>query len=178
MAIKEFRKTWSDCQLDYVREYIVTSESDIEHLPECCIGSTCVVSETNNRYVCGKGKQWKLQEEAIEEGNDEGGGGGVSLEPILINYGADPMTASIPFEEACVLSATELAARLCVHNNNPDFCYNVTAVMKNNTRTWGSHIIVRFEYMEAQSSGAVIVNRSYVLWNEWDEFRFLNEEQP
>lgn len=69
MAIKELRKTWSDCQLDYVREFIATKESDVEKLPTCCVGSTCVVSETNNRYVCGKGNQWKLREKAMEEGD-------------------------------------------------------------------------------------------------------------
>lgn len=69
MAIKELRKTWSDCQLDYVREFIATKESDVDKLPTCCVGSTCVVSETNNRYVCGKGNQWKLREKAMEEGD-------------------------------------------------------------------------------------------------------------
>ncbi|MGN1368442.1 MAG: hypothetical protein ACI4WX_06215 [Aristaeellaceae bacterium] len=74
--VKPVRKTWSSCQLDFVKEFIVNHEEDIAKLPSCCIGSTATVTETNNQYVCGKDHVWKLKEDAMEEGPGEGGSSG------------------------------------------------------------------------------------------------------
>ena len=68
MAIKEVRREWDECQLDYVKEFALHNEADVANLPKCCIGSTAIVAATNNVYVCGKGQEWKLREKAIEEG--------------------------------------------------------------------------------------------------------------
>ena len=72
MAIKEVRREWDECQLDYTKEFILHTEADVAKLPKCCIGSTAIVSETGNVYVCGKGKVWKKREEAMQEGGGTG----------------------------------------------------------------------------------------------------------
>jgi hypothetical protein len=89
------------------------------------------------------------------------------------------MTASVTFEEAWALSVSELAARLraCGDREDIEIGSTFAAVLKNNTRTWGRHIVARFDYMEAASAG-VIVNSSYVLWTEGNTLQFLDEVMP
>ena len=82
MAIKEVKRYWESCQLDYVKEFLCHTEKDVEQLPACCVGSKAYVTETGNWYACGKDQTWKLEEEATEEGGTGGGAyiptGGVS----------------------------------------------------------------------------------------------------
>lgn len=61
MAIKEIRREWSACQLDYVCEFMLHTEADVKDLPICCVGSVAHVSETNTDYVC-NGKRWLPRE--------------------------------------------------------------------------------------------------------------------
>lgn len=82
MAIKEMKRHWESCQLDYVKEFLCHTEKDVEQLPACCVGSTAYVSETGNWYACGKDQVWKLREEAMEEG---GGSGGSGIETFVVN---------------------------------------------------------------------------------------------
>ena len=74
MAIKEVKRYWESCQLDYVKEFLCHTEKDVEQLPACCVGSKAYVNETGNWYACGKDQTWKLEEEATEEGGGSGGG--------------------------------------------------------------------------------------------------------
>lgn len=93
MAIKEIKREWSPCQLDYVKTYLLHSEKDVADLPECCVGSKATVSETDNEYFCTV-DGWKLSAE-IEPGMGGGGsagggnagGGGV----FVVNAEADNM---------------------------------------------------------------------------------------
>lgn len=81
MSIKEVRSKWSNCELDFVKEFVIHSESEVADLPKCCVGSTAIVCETGNRYVCCRDGSWKPREVAIEEDPGESGGntgGGVS----------------------------------------------------------------------------------------------------
>lgn len=78
MAIKEVRREWDECQLDYTKEFILHTEADVSKLPKCCTGSTAIVSETGNVYTVGKDKAWKKREEAMKEaGNTPSGGSGM-----------------------------------------------------------------------------------------------------
>ena len=52
MAIKEIKREWSPEQLDYVKHYLLHSESDVKDLPKCCIGSRATVGDTDHEYVC------------------------------------------------------------------------------------------------------------------------------
>lgn len=52
MAIKEIKREWSPEQLDYVKHYLLHTESDVKDLPKCCIGSRATVGETDHEYVC------------------------------------------------------------------------------------------------------------------------------
>jgi len=72
MAIKEIKREWSPCQLDYVKTFLLHSEADVKDLPKCCIGSKATVSETDNEYFC-TADGWKL-------GSELGGGQTVILE--------------------------------------------------------------------------------------------------
>jgi len=51
MAIKELKREWSPCQLGYVKHFLLHYESDVQDLPDCCVGSIATVSETDNEYV-------------------------------------------------------------------------------------------------------------------------------
>lgn len=62
MAIKEIKREWSPCQLDYVKTYLLHSEADVKDLPKCCVGSKATVSETDNEYYCTE-SGWKLGSE-------------------------------------------------------------------------------------------------------------------
>lgn len=109
----------------------------------------------------------------------QGAGGGSSMEPILINAGVDPMTASIPFEEAWALSVPELAARLCVFTiaDAPELCSNAVAVSKQSTTTWGHHIVAEFHGMETLSGG-VLCMPIYIVWAEGDSLAILQGGAP
>ncbi len=74
MAIKEIKREWSPCQLDYVKTYLLHSEKDVADLPKCCVGSKATVSETDNEYFCTV-DGWKLSAE-IEPGMGGGGSAG------------------------------------------------------------------------------------------------------
>lgn len=67
MAIKEIKREWSPCQLDYVKTFLLHSEKDVKDLPKCCVGSKATVSETDNEYFCTE-SGWKL---GSELGNNE-----------------------------------------------------------------------------------------------------------
>lgn len=69
MAIKHVRETWSACQLDFVKEFVINKEADIAKLPVCCVGSKATVAETNNKYVCCADGSWKLESKALGEEN-------------------------------------------------------------------------------------------------------------
>lgn len=88
MAIKEMKRRWESCQLDYVKEFLCHTEKDVEQLPAYCIGSTAYVSETGRWYACGKDQVWKPKEEAMEEGGGDSSGGDliceVSNEKIIL----------------------------------------------------------------------------------------------
>ena len=73
MAIKEIKREWSPCQLDYVKTFLLHSEKELKDLPKCCIGSKAIVSETDNEYFCTE-SGWKL-------GSELGGGGEVVILP-------------------------------------------------------------------------------------------------
>ena len=62
MAIKEIKREWSPCQLDYVKTFLLHSEKELKDLPKCCIGSKAIVSETDNEYFCTE-SGWKLGSE-------------------------------------------------------------------------------------------------------------------
>ncbi len=79
MAIKEVKRYWESCQLDYVKEFLCHTEKDVEQLPACCVGSKAYVNETGNWYACGKDQVWKLEQEATEEGGGKPGGTGAGL---------------------------------------------------------------------------------------------------
>jgi len=74
MAIKEIKREWSPCQLDYVKTFLLHSEKDVKDLPKCCVGSKATVSETDNEYYC-TADGWKL-------GSELGGGG--SSEVVIL----------------------------------------------------------------------------------------------
>lgn len=83
MAIKEIKREWSPCQLDYVKTYLLHSEKDVADLPKCCVGSKATVSETDNEYFC-TADGWKLSTE-IEPGMGGGGGSaGGGSSPVVI----------------------------------------------------------------------------------------------
>lgn len=73
MAIKEIKREWSPCQLDYVKTFLLHSEKELKDLPKCCIGSKAIVSETDNEYFCTE-SGWKL-------GSELGGGGEIVILP-------------------------------------------------------------------------------------------------
>lgn len=83
MAIKEIKREWSPCQLDYVKTFLLHSEKELKDLPKCCIGSKAIVSETDNEYFCTE-SGWKLGSEL--------GGSGPSEVVIL------PETELVPVE--------------------------------------------------------------------------------
>lgn len=76
MAIKEIKREWSPCQLDYVKTFLLHSEKELKDLPKCCIGSKAIVSETDNEYFCTE-SGWKL-------GSELGGGGEVVILPETV----------------------------------------------------------------------------------------------
>lgn len=63
MAIKEIRREWSPCQLDYVKEFLLHSEADVKDLPACCVGSKARVSETGNVYTCSASGEWAVKDD-------------------------------------------------------------------------------------------------------------------
>lgn len=63
MAIKEIRREWSPCQLDYVKEFLLHSEADVKNLPACCVGSKARVSETGNVYTCSASGEWAVKDD-------------------------------------------------------------------------------------------------------------------
>lgn len=73
MAIKELKREWSPCQCDYVKHFLLHSESDVKHLPDCCVGSRATVSETDNEYVY-TASGWKHSSECDGNGTAIGGG--------------------------------------------------------------------------------------------------------
>lgn len=103
-------------------------------------------------------------------------GGGGSVEPIFINTSTDPMTASIPFEEAWALSVPELTARLYA-GMSLENCFSAVSVGKFSTLTWGHHIAVEFHPMET-SSGGVLCVPVYIVWTEGDSFVTLPGGMP
>lgn len=109
MAIKEVRREWDECQLDYVKEFILHTEADVADLPECCVGSTAIVGETGNVYVSGKGKAWKKREEAMEEGPGTPSGGGGQAD-WNAQEGEAGYIANKPFgyEDSWLLQETEV----------------------------------------------------------------------
>lgn len=68
MAIREVKSEWSPEQLDYVKSFLCHYESDVAELPECCVGSSAKVSETNNEYVVSSSGKWVTRGKAMEEG--------------------------------------------------------------------------------------------------------------
>lgn len=62
MAIKEIRREWSPCQLDYVKEFLLHSEADVKDLPACCVGSKARVGETGNVYTCSASGEWTTKD--------------------------------------------------------------------------------------------------------------------
>lgn len=92
MAIKEIKREWSPCQLDYVKTFLLHSEKELKDLPKCCIGSKAIVSETDNEYFCTE-SGWKL-------GSELGGG-----ETVIL-----PETEMTPAEEGVFGIMTPLSA--------------------------------------------------------------------
>lgn len=88
MAIKEIKREWSPCQLDYVKTYLLHSEADVKDLPKCCVGSKATVSETDNEYVCTE-DGWKL-------GSELGGGEVVILPETELSWANGPFALEIP----------------------------------------------------------------------------------
>lgn len=86
MAIKEIKREWSPCQLDYVKTFLLHSEKDVKDLPKCCVGSKATVSETDNEYFCTE-SGWKL-------GSELGGGGEVVILPETVLEMGDGMFGS------------------------------------------------------------------------------------
>lgn len=89
MAIKEVRREWDECQLDYVKEFILHTEADVADLPECCVGSKATVGETNNVYVCCPDGKWKRKDEAMQgklKQPDWGDGYGVIIPATTVTF--------------------------------------------------------------------------------------------
>lgn len=82
MAIKEIKREWSPCQLDYVKTFLLHSEKDVKDLPKCCVGSKATVSETDNEYFCTE-SGWKLGSELGS--NSAGGGSSAPTEVVIMS---------------------------------------------------------------------------------------------
>lgn len=80
MAIYEVKREWSPEQLGYVRHYLLHDETDVQNLPDCCVGSKATVCATDNEYVYTT-SGWKLESECEEirpGGGTSGGNSGDS----------------------------------------------------------------------------------------------------
>lgn len=107
MAIKEIKREWSPCQLDYVKTFLLHSEKELKDLPKCCIGSKAIVSETDNEYFCTE-SGWKL-------GSELGGGSSevvilpeTELVPVEVTPGESGIynIINVPFENKPVAGST------------------------------------------------------------------------
>jgi hypothetical protein len=125
-----------------------------------------------------------LDEKFIPDTIARKGDAGGSKDPIVIFFNDEPMSASVTFEEAWALSVSELATRLCACGSHEDINIgsNFTVVKKNNTRTWGRHIVARFDYFDAvtdgETGGVVVEQPGYVLWAEGHDPQFVGELMP
>lgn len=121
MAIKEIKREWSPCQLDYVKTFLLHSEKDVKDLPKCCVGSKATVSETDNEYFCTE-SGWKL-------GSELGGGGEVVILPETEFPGG---TAETQIPITTPLSATPTAgATAKVTYNGKDYDCPIVLISDN-----------------------------------------------
>ena len=58
MAIKLINNEWCACQNDYIHEYIVDTETDIDNMPQSCTGSSALVVESGNIYMVNASDEW------------------------------------------------------------------------------------------------------------------------
>lgn len=58
MAYKLINKEWSPYLNDYKHDYIVDTESDIETMPKCSVGSSALVVETGAVYMVNASGAW------------------------------------------------------------------------------------------------------------------------
>ena len=60
MAFKLVNTEWCPALNDYQRDYIVDTESDVAHLPQCCTGSSALIVESGKVYVVNASGVWAV----------------------------------------------------------------------------------------------------------------------
>lgn len=58
MAIQLIGKTWCPYAEGYRKEFVADTEEDVSSLPECCAGSSALVSATGNVYIVNASGSW------------------------------------------------------------------------------------------------------------------------
>ena len=71
MAIKEIKREWSPCHCGYVKTFLCHYEKEVADLPQCCVGSRAMVSDTDNEYIC-TASGWVNAADFDDNGNAKG----------------------------------------------------------------------------------------------------------
>lgn len=58
MAIKMIHREWCPYSEDFRKEFIADAEADVADLPECCTGSTALISDGGKVYIVNASGEW------------------------------------------------------------------------------------------------------------------------
>lgn len=68
MAIKRTKREFCVCTGEYLCEFFLDTEADVEELPKCGTGSTALVTATGNVYVVNASGAWAKFGEGRKDG--------------------------------------------------------------------------------------------------------------